>query len=84
MLLQNFLKLITQSQLVLLLLGVFVGWLLARIGEEVRRPNLKMSIGDNGFWPNDSTPQVKFIHIKVVNLIRWRKQYSHYLSVQRR
>ncbi len=53
-----------------IILGVFLGGLLTRGWDEIRKPNLKIEIGEDGFWPNNSSSDVKFLHIKVNNVKR--------------
>lgn len=60
-------SLINENQLIL---GVLLGWLFVRFWEELRKPNLKLQIGGDGFWPQNTNPKTKFVHIKVINFKR--------------
>lgn len=60
-------SLINENQLIL---GILLGWLFVRFWEELRKPNLKLQIGGDGFWPQNTNPKTKFVHVKVVNLKR--------------
>lgn len=53
-----------------LILGVFLGGLLTRGWDEIRKPNLIIEVGEDGFWPNNTSADVKFIHVKVSNVKR--------------
>ena len=53
-----------------LILGALLGGLLTRGWDEIRKPNLKIVVGEDGFWPNNSSPDVKFLHVKVNNVKR--------------
>lgn len=57
-------KLLNDNQL---FFGILLGWLFARLWEEVRKPNIKLEIGGDGFWPQNTTPKTKFVHIKIIN-----------------
>jgi len=44
--------------------------LLTRDWDEVRKPNLVIEVGEDGFWPNNTSADVKFLHVKVSNFKR--------------
>lgn len=50
-----------------IIIGFILGWPFARFWEEIRKPQIEMSIGHEALWPSDNSPQTKFLHIKVIN-----------------
>ena len=62
--LSNAYKYINDNQL---LAGAILGWFIARVGEEVRKPNIKIFIGDEAYLPVGTQPTHKFLHVKVIN-----------------
>lgn len=53
-----------------LILGAFLGGLLTRGWDEIRKPNLVIEVGEDGFWPNNTSADVKFLHVKIKNVKR--------------